>query len=105
MSACRECQQEPAVPVRGSVRAIYCSTTCRARYHKRRRSSSERRQQQYVLARLAEARTPADRAQVLWDALRAVIGRLPRQEQPDAWEQVGQQLQMMSTKIKREESA
>jgi hypothetical protein len=99
MSACRYCQQEDAVPIRGTLRLIWCSSACRTKERRGRRESSQRRQEQYVVTRLAMARTDADRAQVFWDALRALIHRLRPAEQEAAWRYVAEHLQTISTSI------
>lgn len=103
MSTCLVCRSEPARPLRGSVRALYCSTACRSRHHDTRRTARRQRQEQLVQSRLAMARTDRERALAHWDALRALIGRLPRRYQEAAWRFVARQLQTIYSRYDRED--
>jgi len=102
--ACRQCGED-AVPIPGSVRPLYCSTTCRTRYRKGRRTETERRREEHVQARLAAAGTDRECAQVRWDALRVLIGRLPMELRAGAWAAVARELQMMTQTINEERRA
>ena len=96
---CRQCHSQPARHLRGSLRVLYCSTTCRGRATNDRKTSSQRRREQHVVARLAAARTPAERALITWDALRAIIHRLPVDQQEDAWREVAARLTQTTASI------
>lgn len=89
MSVCRYCEHNEAIPLRGGLRVLYCSTLCRARAKQALSgASSQSRRKQHIAVRIAAARTSAERAQIVWDALRAVIYRLPPARQEEAWRQV-----------------
>jgi hypothetical protein len=85
---CAYCHQEPAVVLRGGIRAVYCSTSCRKKSRRSNRSISIARQRAHAEQKLARATTPQEQVQALWDTLRALLRRLPPAQQREAYEAV-----------------